>query len=281
MGGAYGRRAGRGRGIVIAGLATLMHRFMSVEGDPLPMRHLAHMNAFAAPLAIGEIGTAATAAAKSSVSVCHLSRIVLHRVYECWFALGIARCRQLHFALIPKLYGVSLRSEVALNNNIWTDASKVRIVWCPAEARYGEFHRQPRRITPGRGQRGPVHGELAFMRRWAVQTTRGNGFENGNFPGRLHEGLGRPLSLRACRRITLGVRERVVVIFEQLQATGMLFPGQFNTAEQGEQFGSCLPIQRRTSCCPFGSRRLLTPSPSNRSGRETGLSRPRRKQPSR
>ena len=49
----------------------------------------------------------------------------------------------------------------------------------------------------------PVHGELAFKRRWAVQTTRGNGFANGNFPGRLHEGLGRPLSLRACRRIAL------------------------------------------------------------------------------
>ena len=64
-------------------------------------------------------------------------------------------------------------------------------------------------------------------------------------------------------------------------ATGMLLPGQFNTAEQGEHFGSCLPIQRRTSCCAFGSRRLLTPSPSNRSGRETSLSRPSRKQPRR
>ncbi len=53
----------------------------------------------------------------------------------------------------------------------------------------------------------PVPGELALKRRWAVQTTRGNGYANGNFPGRLHEGSGRPLSLRACGPITLGVRE--------------------------------------------------------------------------
>jgi len=37
--------------------------------------------------------------------------------------------------------------------------------------------------------------------------------------------------------------------------------GPVHTAEQGEHFGSCLPIQRSTSCCPFGSRRLLTPNP--------------------
>ena len=54
---------------------------------------------------------------------------------------------------------------------------------------------------------GGVHGELPFKRRLAVQTTRGNGFANGNSPGRLPEGLGHPLSLQACRRITLGARE--------------------------------------------------------------------------
>ena len=55
--------------------------------------------------------------------------------------------------------------------------------------------------------RDRVHGELAFKRRLAVQTIRGNGFANGNSQGRLAEVLGRPLSLRACRRITLGARE--------------------------------------------------------------------------
>jgi hypothetical protein len=71
MGGACWCRAGRGIGIVVAGLAALMHRLMSVEGDPLPMRHLAHVNTLAAPLAVGEIGPATTPSAKSPVSVCH------------------------------------------------------------------------------------------------------------------------------------------------------------------------------------------------------------------
>jgi hypothetical protein len=48
-----------------------------------------------------------------------------------------------------------------------------------------------------------VHGELAFKRRLAVQTTRGNGFANGNSQGRLAELLGRPLSPRAWRRLAL------------------------------------------------------------------------------
>jgi succinoglycan biosynthesis transport protein ExoP len=53
----------------------------------------------------------------------------------------------------------------------------------------------------------PVHGELPFKRRLAVQTTRGNGFANGISQSRLPQVLGRPLSLRARRRIALGARE--------------------------------------------------------------------------
>jgi len=53
----------------------------------------------------------------------------------------------------------------------------------------------------------PVHGELPFKRRLAVQTIRGNDFANGNSQGRLLEGLGRPPSLWACRRIVLDARE--------------------------------------------------------------------------
>ena len=53
----------------------------------------------------------------------------------------------------------------------------------------------------------PVHGELAFKRRLAVQTIRGNGFANGNPQGRLAEVLGRPLSPRVCRPIALDARE--------------------------------------------------------------------------
>ena len=52
-----------------------------------------------------------------------------------------------------------------------------------------------------------VHGELLFKRRLAVQTSRGNGLANGSSQGGLPEVVGRPLSLRACRRITLGARE--------------------------------------------------------------------------
>jgi hypothetical protein len=52
-----------------------------------------------------------------------------------------------------------------------------------------------------------VHGELAFKRRLAVQTIRGNGFANGNSQGRLGEVLGRPLSPRVCRPIALDARE--------------------------------------------------------------------------
>jgi transketolase len=52
---------------------------------------------------------------------------------------------------------------------------------------------------------GPVHGELPFKQRWAVQTIRGSGFASGNSQGWRVEGLGRPLSPRACRRIALGV----------------------------------------------------------------------------
>ena len=53
----------------------------------------------------------------------------------------------------------------------------------------------------------PVHGELPLKRRLAVQTTSGNGFANGNSQGKLPEELGRLLSPRACRRITLGAHE--------------------------------------------------------------------------
>ena len=49
-----------------------------------------------------------------------------------------------------------------------------------------------------------VHGELPFKQRLAVQTTRGSGFASGNSQGWRVEGLGRPLSPRACRRIALG-----------------------------------------------------------------------------
>ena len=52
---------------------------------------------------------------------------------------------------------------------------------------------------------GRVHGELPFKQRLAVQTIRGSGFASGNSQGWLVEGLGRPLSPRACRRIALGV----------------------------------------------------------------------------
>jgi ABC-type multidrug transport system fused ATPase/permease subunit len=51
-----------------------------------------------------------------------------------------------------------------------------------------------------------VHGELPFKQRLAVQTIRGSGFASGNSQGWRVEGLGRPLSPRACRRIALGVR---------------------------------------------------------------------------
>jgi S1/P1 Nuclease len=51
----------------------------------------------------------------------------------------------------------------------------------------------------------PVHGELPFKQRLAVQTIRGSGFASGNSQGWRVEGLGRPLSPRACRRIALGV----------------------------------------------------------------------------
>jgi len=40
----------------------------------------------------------------------------------------------------------------------------------------------------------------------AVQTTRGNGFANGNSQGWLPEVLGRPLFHRGCRRINPGAR---------------------------------------------------------------------------
>src|ERR1019366_8310189 len=50
-----------------------------------------------------------------------------------------------------------------------------------------------------------IHGELPFKQRWAVQTIRGSGFASGNSQGWRVEGLGRPLSPRACRRIALGV----------------------------------------------------------------------------
>src|ERR1035437_4399990 len=50
-----------------------------------------------------------------------------------------------------------------------------------------------------------VHGELPLKQRLAVQTIRGNGFASGNSQGWRVEGLGRPLSPRACRRIALGV----------------------------------------------------------------------------
>src|ERR1035437_1298533 len=52
-----------------------------------------------------------------------------------------------------------------------------------------------------------VHGELAFKRRLADQTIRGNGFANGNSQGGLAEVLGRPLSPRVCRPIALDERE--------------------------------------------------------------------------
>jgi len=52
---------------------------------------------------------------------------------------------------------------------------------------------------------GRVHGELPFKQRLAVQTIRGSGFASGNSQGCRVEGLGRPLSPRACRRIALGV----------------------------------------------------------------------------
>ena len=55
--------------------------------------------------------------------------------------------------------------------------------------------------------RSPVHGELPFKRRLAVQTTCNNGFANGNSQGRLAEVLGRPLSPRVCRPIALDARE--------------------------------------------------------------------------
>ena len=53
----------------------------------------------------------------------------------------------------------------------------------------------------------PVGGELAFKRRLADQTIRGNGFANGNSQGRLAAVLGRPLSPRVCRPIALDARE--------------------------------------------------------------------------
>jgi len=53
----------------------------------------------------------------------------------------------------------------------------------------------------------PEGGELAFKRRLAVQTIRGNGFANGNSQGRLAEVLGRPLSPRVCRPTALDARE--------------------------------------------------------------------------
>jgi hypothetical protein len=46
---------------------------------------------------------------------------------------------------------------------------------------------------------------LPFKQRLAVQTIRGSGFASGNSQGWQVEGLGRPLSPRACRRIALGV----------------------------------------------------------------------------
>jgi len=61
--------------------------------------------------------------------------------------------------------------------------------------------------APFRNLADPVRGEFAFKRQLAAQTTRGNGFANGNSQGRLPEVLGRLLSPRACRRITLGARE--------------------------------------------------------------------------
>ena len=59
--------------------------------------------------------------------------------------------------------------------------------------------------STGSGPR--VYGELAFKRRLAVQTARGNGFANGNSQGRLAEVLGRPLSPRVCCPIALDARE--------------------------------------------------------------------------
>jgi hypothetical protein len=38
---------------------------------------------------------------------------------------------------------------------------------------------------------------------------------------------------------------------------------------------------KRTNCWPAGSRRLATPRPSSRKGRDTSFSRPKRKQPNR
>ena len=61
----------------------------------------------------------------------------------------------------------------------------------------------------GRG----VHGELPFKRRSAVQTIRGSGFASGNSQGWRVEGLGRPLSPKACRRIALGVHAPRCITF--------------------------------------------------------------------
>ena len=44
---------------------------------------------------------------------------------------------------------------------------------------------------------------------------------------------------------------------------------------------SVLFCQSSTSCWPLGSRKLETPRPSSRSGRDTSFSRPNRKHPSR
>jgi hypothetical protein len=71
----------------------------------------------------------------------------------------------------------------------------------------GPWLRTDFRSGPGGGYAAPtpVHGELPFKQRWAVQTIRGSGFASDNSQGWRVEGLGRPLSPRACRRIALGV----------------------------------------------------------------------------
>ena len=69
------------------------------------------------------------------------------------------------------------------------------------------FHSRQQLLLENLAVRYHVHGELAFKRRLADQTIRGNGFANGNSQGRLAEVLGRPLSPQVCRPIALDARE--------------------------------------------------------------------------
>jgi hypothetical protein len=82
----------------------------------------------------------------------------------------------------------------------------------------------------------PVHGELPFKRRLAVQTARGNGFANGNSQGRLAEVLAPPL----CRGKAPQLRIRHVQDLNRLNLT---------VDRGGERWFSCSPrkVEARAS----------------------------------